>query len=185
MSTPARPPRSETRCQPLLSASESRGWLHAPVGSEQSPPQAGPLTTTFVVRVKRCASSASSTAFYCKASNTTPCAGQRSQDRCLAWGSHHDSRRSSTRRSESPTRRSGGLHKTVGGLPQGAVRHCSRFRSCCPSRVRCCVLPFQMCRIDLVPLAQSPHKNIPNRGQIWLFLVHYSMDNLIICYDDV
>ena len=158
VSTPARPPRSETRCQPLLSASESTGSASRTCWKRAKPPQAGPFTTTFVVRVKRCASSASSTAFYCKASNTTPCAGQRSRDWCLAWGSHYDSRRFSTRRSESPTRRSGGLHKTVGGLPQGAVRHCSRFRSCCPSRVRCCVLPFQMCRIDLVPLAQSPQQ---------------------------
>ena len=51
-----------------------------------------------------------------------------------------------------------GLHKTVGGLPQGAVRHRSCLRSCRPSRARCCVLAFQMCRIALVPLAQSPQQ---------------------------
>ena len=77
-----------------------------------------------------------------------------------------------------PTRRSG-------DFPQGTVRHRSRFRSCRPSRTRCCVLPFQMSGISLVPLAQSLNKNTSHRGQIWLFLVHYNRNNLIICYDEV
>src|SRR5258707_2334955 len=116
------------------------------------------LPPSCVVKVKRCASSACSTASYCKARNTTPCgrpafAGPAS---CVCLPSQlTEVFHKTVGISHKPVK---GLHKTVEGLPQGAVRHRSRLRSCRPSRARCCVLPLQMCRIGLVPLVQSPQQ---------------------------
>lgn len=143
------------------------------------------LPLSCVVKVKRCASSACSTASYCKARNTTPCGRPAFADQRLACVSHHTSRRSSTRRSESPTRRSkvstrrsGVSHKAqcATALVSAPVAHpvlaavCSLFR----------------CAASVLFLLHNPlNKNTPNRGQIWLFLVHYNRSNLIICYDEV
>lgn len=184
--TPTRPPRSETGANPCSLHHKAPARLHVPVGSEQSSLQAGLFTTTFVRgKGERCASSACSTASYCKARNTTPCGRPAFADPLLACVSHHTSRRSSTRRSESPTRRSkvstrrsGVSHKAqcATALVSAPVAHpvlaavCSLFR----------------CAASVLFLLHNPlNKNTPNRGQIWLFLVHYNRSNLIICYDEV
>src|SRR5258708_26770616 len=113
------------------------------------------LPPSCVVKVKRCASSACSTASYRKARNPIPCgrpafAGPAS---CVCLPSQLTEVFHKTVGISHKTVK--GLHKTVGGLPQGAVRHRSRLRSCRPSRARFSDVPHRSSSSCTIPSTKT------------------------------